>query len=515
MGVELAAAFPVFATALQDVCTELDAHLDRPLWPLLTAEPDTDEAVLLDATEYTQPALFAIEVALFRLAESLGIRPDYLIGHSVGEVAAAHVAGVLNLADACTLIAARGRLMGALPTGGGMAAIQATEAEVSASLTDYADRLQIAAVNGPRALVVSGDLDALEEWLTGFTDRKTTRLRVSHAFHSHRMQPMLEDFRTVAAGLTFHVPTIPVVSNLTGGLVSTELTDPQYWVDHVRHAVRFADGISSLSSLGVTRYLELGPDAVLTAMARQCLDDDTDQLLVSALRARQGETESFATFLGRAHTAGVAIDWPAFYANTDAKTVPLPTYAFQHERYWLTPPPAVGNVTAAGLGRFDHPVLAALAPVGDRDEWLFTGRISQDTHTWTRDHAVFGIVVVPGTGLVELALTAGTELNCPVLEELVLEAPLLLEDETARQIQVTVSPAGEDGRREVAIYSRPDTDDHDEPRETTCHARGVLRAEADPVVQWPVTWPPEGAGPVSVESLYDRLAGIGLEYGPL
>ncbi|MET9736333.1 type I polyketide synthase, partial [Streptomyces sp. NPDC006458] len=313
MGLELAAAHPVFAAALDEVCAELDPLLDRPLRELLAAEDDT-----LNATEYTQTSLFAVEVALYRLAESLGIRADHLIGHSVGEIAAAHVAGVLSLADACTLVAARGRLMGALPAGGGMAAIQADETEVTEALAGFEGRLEIAAVNGPRSIVVSGDLDALDTWLPRWEElgRKTTRLRVSHAFHSPRMEPMLAEFQKTAESLTYHPPRTAVVSNVTGDLITDQLTDPGYWVQHVRGAVRFHDGIRTLHREGVTRYLELGPDAILTALTRQILEDEDNLVLAPALRARQPETHTFAAFLAHTHTAGIPIDWHTYYADT-------------------------------------------------------------------------------------------------------------------------------------------------------------------------------------------------------
>ncbi|MFB6576660.1 SDR family NAD(P)-dependent oxidoreductase [Streptomyces sp. NPDC056402] len=515
MGAELAASFPRFAEALDDICTELDPRVGRSVRDLLTAEEGSDEAALLNATEYTQVALFAIEVALFRLVESLGIRPDYLIGHSVGEIAAAHVAGVLSLSDACALVAARGRLMGALPGGGAMVAVQADEAEVTASLAGFDGRLEIAAVNGPRAVVVSGDADAAEEWLPQWKDRKTTRLRVSHAFHSPHMEPMLDEFRRVAQGLRFNEPQIPIVSNVTGELVSSEVTDPEYWVRHVRQAVRFADGIRALHALGVRRFLELGPDGVLTAMARQCLEDATDVVLTAALRARHPEAETFAGFLGQAHIAGVGVDWPAFYAGTGAEQVALPTYAFQRERYWLAPNTGAGAAIAAGLGRIDHPLLAAAVSVGDRDEWVFTGRLSTDTQPWAAEHVLLGNMVVPGTGLVELALSAGRRVASPVLDELVLEAPLLLEDGAARQLQVTVGEADEDGRRAVGIYSRPETGAQDAEPDVTCHARGTLAATAEPTEAWPTTWPPEGAEPLPVDTLYAQLADLGYDYGPV
>ncbi|MGH3376523.1 MAG: SDR family NAD(P)-dependent oxidoreductase, partial [Actinoallomurus sp.] len=508
MGIELAAAYPRFAEALDEVCAELDPRLGRSLRELLSAP----EAELLNATEFTQAALFAVEVALFRLAESLGIKPDYLIGHSVGELVAAHVAGVLSLPDACALVVARGRLMGALPSGGGMAAVQAAEEEIAESLTSFEGRLSIAAVNGPRAIVVSGDLDALDEWLPQWQDRKTNRLRVSHAFHSHRMEPMLAEFRQVAEQLSFAEPQIPVVSNVTGGLVSSELTDPGYWVDHVRRAVRFTDGIRTLHDQGVRRFFELGPDGVLTAMARQSLDT-RDALFAPALRARKPETETFAAFLAQAHIAGAPLDWQTFYGK--ARRVALPTYAFQRERYWVASSATGGDPAAAGLGRVGHPLLAGVVSVGDRDEWVFTGRVSQETAPWIQDHGVLGAVIMPGTGLVELALAAGRYVGSSALGELVLEAPLVLDERLAVQVQVTVAGADEDGRRTVAVYTRPEAHGKDEPLKATCHARGLLVPETQALTSsFPAAWPPAGAEPIDVDALYARLAESGHEYGP-
>ncbi|MBJ8338087.1 alpha/beta fold hydrolase [Antrihabitans sp. YC3-6] len=504
MGAELAQAFPVFDRALDEVCAELDGRVGRSVRDLLS-----DDSTLLDATEFTQPALFAVEVALFRLVESLGIRPDYLIGHSVGELAAAHVSGVLTLPDVCTLVAARARLMGALPPGGAMVAVQADESEIAPSLDGFAGRLAIAAVNAPRAVVVSGDTDAVDEWLPQWSGRKTTRLKVSHAFHSPRMQPMLTEFESVAKSLTFAEPRIPIVSNLTGALVSVELTDPMYWVNHVRKAVRFADGVATLHELGVRRFLELGPDAILTAMARQTLDENDNILVAAALRARHSEPATFAGFLGQAHVAGAAVQWPTFYDGTGAQQVDLPTYAFTRQHFWIMPTAGVGDISAAGLGRVDHPILAAVAQIGDSDEWLFTGSISQHTHPWTRDHMVFGIVLLPGTALVELALAAGRTVGCPVPDELVIEAPLVLDADTTRRIQVTVGHADTDGRREIGIFSRQD-DDHS----GTCHARGWLTADVVVPEPFPVHWPPPGAKSTAVGDLYPGMADLGFDYGP-
>ncbi|MFI1930493.1 SDR family NAD(P)-dependent oxidoreductase, partial [Streptomyces sp. NPDC020328] len=513
MGGELSAAYPVFGQALEAVCAELDPLLGRSLRALLVADEGSVEAGLLDGTEFTQAALFAVEVALFRLVESLGVRPDYLIGHSVGELVAAHVAGVLSLADACVLVVARGRLMGALPAGGGMAAVQATEEEVTASLAGFEGRLEIAALNGPRSVVVSGDLDALDEWLPQWQDRKTTRLRVSHAFHSPRMEPMLAEFRSIAEGLTFSEPRIPVVSNVSGKPVSIELIDPGYWVDHVRSAVRFTDGVRMLEREGVTRFLELGPDAVLTALVRQTVDEDS-AVAVSALRAGKAEAETFAAFLAQAHVAGVGIDWEAFYAGTGARKVELPTYAFQRQRYWLTSGRGTGDLAAAGLGQLEHPLLSVAVAVGDRDEWVFTGRLSTETAPWVKDHAVLGTVLVPGTALVELAMAAGRHAGAPVLEELILEAPLILDERASVQLQVAVGDADEEGRRAVAVYSRSEIA-RDAEAAAVCHGRGTLVVVQDtPGSEFPAHWPPKGAEPIGVDTLYAELADSGYDYGP-
>ncbi|MFF2014258.1 type I polyketide synthase, partial [Streptomyces sp. NPDC058195] len=509
MGLELAAAYPVFDTALDEVCRELDPLLGRSLRELLAAEDDT-----LNATEYTQTSLFAIEVALYRLVESLGIRPDYLIGHSVGEIAAAHIAGVLSLADACTLVAARGRLMGALPTGGGMAAIQAEEPETLAALAGFEGRLEIAAVNGPRSIVVSGDLDALDQWLPRWDKlgRKTTRLRVSHAFHSARMEPMLAEFRKTAESLTFNQPNITVISNVTGGIVTDELTDPGYWVQHVRGTVRYHDGIRTLHQQGVTRYLELGPDAILTALTRQSLDneDENGLLLTPTLRTRQPETHTFATFLGHVHTAGIPINWQTYYANTSARTTNLPTYAFQRDRFRLVRASGTGDLKAAGLGEMDHPLLAAAVKVGDRDEWIFTGRVSAESLPWLAEHVIAGQCLVPGAALLDLVLAAGRAAGSPVVEELVIQAPLTLPtDASGVQLQVTLGSPDAEGRREVAVYGRSTA-------ETMCHARGFLTSAAAPSdLGWDVAeWPPAGTEPINVTDLYESLGDAGYAYGP-
>ena len=462
-------------------------------------------AELVGSTEWTQPALFALEVALFRLMTSWGVRPDYLLGHSLGEITAAHLAEVLSLDDACVLVEARARLMQALPGTGAMVAVGAAPAEVDDWLSAGGAALSVAAVNGASSVVLSGDrdvVDAAQDYWAGRGVRVSS-LNVSHAFHSALMEPMLADFAQVVKGLKFRPPVIPLLSNLTGEIATAaQVQDPLYWVRHVRHTVLFSACLDTLRQAGVTTFLEIGADATLTGITAEHTNGEL--CLAAALRPGHPEPEAALEALAQLFVAGTDVDWKALFA-AGTRRVPLPAYAFQRDHYWLH-----SAATTASRVDGDHPLLGTAVGLADDGGVLLTGRLSARTHQWLADHRVDDTIVVPGTVFVELALRAGTHVDHGVLEELVLRSPLVLTETGSADLQVRVRTPEPDGRCAVTVHSRLDG------QEWVCHATGTLVATEIPrPVGEPAdgAWPPAGSEPVDVSDVYGVLRRAGLLYG--
>ncbi|MEV5839469.1 SDR family NAD(P)-dependent oxidoreductase [Nocardia sp. NPDC052112] len=507
MGRELFDRFVVFADAVREICD--------PAWLF---GPDTE----LDRTDNTQLGVFAFEVALVRLLESWGVRPDLVIGHSVGEITAAHVAGVLSLADAVRLVRARGTLMAALPAGGAMLAAElgvvdeigaggtvgqvgeigemgvgsAARVDVVATVGELPVGVSVAAINAPGSVVVSGPEAGIAELEARWADRRTKRLAVSHGFHSVLMEPMLDEFAAVCAELVWESPRIRVASNVTGELEAELLADPGYWVRQVREPVRFADGIAALRQAGGARFVEVGPDAVLAGL----IDAEA---VVATQRRNRGQVETLVRAVGEMHCAGVDVDWSRFYAPTSARRVDLPTYAFQRQRYWLTTSEAFGDVGSLGLTEVNHPILRTMAGVPGGD-LVFTGRLSVAAQPWLADHMIGDAILLPAAALVEWVIRAGDEGGFGQLEELTLQAPMVLPQDGAVAVQVVLR------ERSVSVYSRPERSD----TEWVLHAEGAMAARPSVVARLESgAWPPSGSTEVDVSTGYARLAASGYRYG--
>ncbi|MFM9699955.1 SDR family NAD(P)-dependent oxidoreductase [Streptomyces europaeiscabiei] len=508
MATELLKTSEVFARSIADCDKALSAHVDWSLTEVLgSGEP-------LTRVDVVQPALFSVMVSLAALWRSLGVEPAAVIGHSQGEIAAAVVAGALTLEDGAKVAALRSRAILKLAGHGGMVSLPLPHDEATDLIAPWRERISIAARNSPHTTVVAGDTEALDELLAHCAEKeiRARRIDVDYASHTPHVEAIEDDLARLLAGITPRTGTIPFYSTVTGELIDTTELDAGYWYTNLRRSVRLTDALHTALAAGHTAYVECSPHPVLTHAVDEVLED-ADAFTVGSLRRDEGGWTRFLTSAAHAHTHGLPVDWTAVLGTGD-RDPDLPTYPFQRKRYWLdASPSATTDVRAAGLDPADHPLLGATLTLADDEGVVLTGRLSSEAQPWLADHTVWGTVLVPGTALLDLAVRAADQVGCTTLEELTLQAPLVLPEDGALRLQVMVGGADDSGRRSVAVHSRPERAAGDAP--WTCHATGFVAAGA-PRPDWDLAqWPPAGAEPVDLSGLYPRLAESGLGYGPV
>ncbi|MER7983809.1 type I polyketide synthase, partial [Streptomyces sp. NPDC095817] len=486
MGKDLYRQFPVYSAAFDEVCD-----------PALRDRIFSGSDLFLSRSVDAQPALFALEYALAKLLDSFGVRPSMVAGHSIGEFAAACTAGVFSPRDARKLIEARGRLMQDLPPGGAMLSLRANEAEVRAVLPDD---VFVAAVNGPCAVVVAGERSRVSPLTELFEGSKW--LNVVHAFHTPLMQPIIEEFLAVAKTVEYKSPKIPITSSVTGAMVSEEMSCPEYWIKHVTSEVRFSDALSTLANDGPPTYVEIGPDAVLSALGP---DNHPAAAFISTLKKRGGGLRPFFTALGHMYVRGIDVDWGTICGS--GRKVDLPTYPFQRARYWVDAEPRQPAPTRARDG---HAVLDAPVELPDSRGVVLTGQLDQNSHTWLADHEVFGRVLLPGTGLLDLACSAGRASGSPELVEMILESPLFVPPDTHVQLRVEIDGANAMDERHFTIHSRVANAVADTPWVRNCRGRLSSRDPHDPA---PWVWPPAESEAFDLSHAYADLERAGYRYG--
>ena len=454
MGRQLFETQPLFRETLQR-CDAILRPLNVPLLDLLYGE-DADPDIL-NQTIHTQPALFSLEYALARLWLSWGLRPDAVMGHSVGEYVAACIAGVFSLEDGLTLIAARGRLMQTLCEPGDMSALPVSEGRALELIAPFAEEVSLAAINSPESVVIAGDSPSMQRLSAVLTEQdiKAKPLSVSHAFHSLMMEPMLAEFEKVAASIAYASPTIPVCSNVTGAMVTEELGDPAYWVRQVRQPVRFAAGVETLHGQGIEAFLEIGPKPALLGMAGQCLPDDVEAIQLPSLREGEEDWRQLLESLGQWHMRGGAVDWKAFDKGYPRRKVQLPTYPFQRQRYWIDMAHADRRVSR---GSSTHPLLGRKFQLAGTGEIGFESEIGALSIPWLVSHRIFDAAVLPATAYLEMALAAAAdfaaaqrsgpvERSAPVsvhIQDVAFEQALILPEEETTVVQLVLSPQTRD-----------------------------------------------------------------------
>ncbi len=525
MAVELLDSSPAFARELRLCGEALRPLVDWSLEDVLRGAPG---APGLERVDVVQPALFASMVALAGLWRACGVRPDVVVGHSQGEIAAAHVAGGLSLEDAARLVVLRSRALVGLMGRGGMVSVALSESELGPWLERCGGAVSLAAVNGPRSSVVSGERDALDGLLGELVERgvRAREIPVGYASHSAQIDEIRAELLEGCAGIAPVSSEVPFLSTVTGEPLDTAELDGAYWYRNLRETVRFEQAIRWSLGDGCRAFIEIGPHPVLTVGAQETIEDvlpeGGDAAVVGSLRRDDGGLQRFLTALGEVWVRGVDVSWDKVFAGSKAERVGLPRYAFQRERYWLESHGGAGDLATIGQVAADHPLLGSMVGLAGEAGGVLTGSLSLDGHPWLADHAAMGVVLLPGTAFLEMALYAGEQVGCEVVRELVLEAPLVLPERGSVQLQVAVGAPDESEGRTVAIYSRSEDrggGDAWVAEEWTRHASGVLvgRAQmrgASLIAELFSVWPPEDARPVELDGLYDRLAEWGLEYGP-
>ncbi|MER6202733.1 acyltransferase domain-containing protein, partial [Streptomyces sp. NPDC001586] len=513
MAAGLLESSPVFARRMAECAAALEPLVD---WSLLDVVRGVEGAPGFERVDVVQPVLWSVMVSLAEVWRSLGVEPAAVVGHSQGEIAAACVAGVLSVEDAARVVALRSRALTVLSGRGGMMSVAQPAAWVRERIGAWEGRISVAAVNGPSQTVVSGDPEALAEFLAQAKEEgaRARLVDVDYASHSAHVEEIEGELARILEGIEARPGRVPVYSSLTGALLAdTGLMGAGYWYQNLRETVQFEQAVGELLAAGHHTFIEVSPHPVLTIGVQAALDEAGARgTALGTLRRDEDEAARLLLSLGEAHCHGVRVDWSAVFDGTDARRVPVPTYAFQRSRFWLDTPVTAEDPAGLGLASAEHPLLGAMTSLADREGVLFTGRVSRRTHPWVVDHAVVGTVLLPGTALVDMAVSAGDRFGCDQLRELVLEAPLLVPEEGGIHLQVALGPAEESGTRSVTVHSRPEGAAEEE---WTRHASGLLAAGEHPVPAATRTWPPEGARSVTREDTYDRLADRGYEYGPV
>ncbi|MCQ4043393.1 SDR family NAD(P)-dependent oxidoreductase [Streptomyces rubrisoli] len=502
MAVGLLGSSSVFAESMRACAGALAPFVE---WSLLDVLGD---AAALERVDVVQPVLFAVMVSLAALWRSYGVEPAAVVGHSQGEIAAAYVSGALSLEDAARVVALRSKALLALSGRGGMVSVSLPVAEVAERVERWGGRVSVAAVNGPGSVVVSGDVDALDELLAECEGLgvRARRIPVDYASHSAHVEEIRDELLTVLADITPRTSEVPFYSTVSVERIDTRVLDADYWYRNLRQTVRFEETVRLLAEQGHRLFVESSAHPVLTVGIQETSEE---LVALGSLRRDEGGLDRFLLSLAEAHVHGASVDWPTVFPG--ARRTDLPTYAFQRQRYWLDAPATASDVASAGLGSADHPLLGAAVELPDSDGLVFTGRLSLATHPWLADHAVMGSTLLPGTAFVELAIRAGDQVGCAHLEELTLEAPLVLPERDGRQLRLSVGESDGSGRRTLGIHSRPE-----EGGAWVRHASGVLAVDVPAApADFGGVWPPAGAVPIELDDLYDRLAGTGYHYGPV